>query len=110
MLGRLTGHKRVTKIIFALSIIFDIFPFEVSSTSTKSRLACNSICDELEELPTAFLADRLQKIHFVGMFDVKIEFVDDAQLWASCKILAPLEIYPASKSNAERKHQNQLLQ
>jgi len=64
----LTGHKRVAKIVFALSVIFDIFPFEISSTSAEIRLACNSInSDGLEGLPAALLADGLQKIHFVGI-------------------------------------------
>jgi hypothetical protein len=63
----------VAEIVFAVSVILDIFPLEVSSTSSGSRLACNSIkkCDEQEGLPATFLADSLQKIHFMGMFDVR---------------------------------------
>ena len=37
-MGRLTGHKTVTEIIFAVGIVFDIFPFEVGAAAAVKRV------------------------------------------------------------------------
>lgn len=60
----LTGHERVTKVVLAVLIVFDILPLEVSAASSEERaqsvhsndaVVLGGSCEN--SLPTTFLAN-----------------------------------------------------